>query len=95
MLGIISDSLASYLYVFQKIDFTDLISDPVSENSKPLWCSNSTTRWSLIEIWTLLNMGGADLSNAFGMKQIGCREVFHLDWKKYFFHIGKYWALGL
>ena len=29
MIGIISDSLASYLYVFQKIDIFRSISDPV------------------------------------------------------------------
>ena len=35
--------------------------------------------------WTLLNMGGVDLSNAFGMRKIDFQEDFHLELEKIIF----------
>ena len=86
MLGIISGSLASYLQVFQKIDVFRFISDPVSGTLGfgRIFCDALSPRPDGVSyiFWTLLNMRGVDLSNAFGMKKIDFQEDFQLEWEK-------------
>ena len=74
MLGIISDSLASYLYVFQKIVIFRSISDPVFGRLDfgRIFCDALSPRPDGVSyiLGAFLSMGGVDLSNAFGMRKI-------------------------
>ena len=58
--------------VFGMLDFGSIFCDALSP--RPDGVSYSC--------WTFLNMGGVDLSNAFGMRKIDFQEDFQLEWEK-------------
>ena len=84
ILGIISDGLAGYLWDFQKIGIFRSISDPVFGmlDFGRIFCDALSPRPDGVSyiFGAFLNMGGVDLSNAFGISEKDFKEDFQLEW---------------